>query len=115
MEEYTEELIDLGFIPISTEKYLEAMKDHKSIAYVSAKVFSRYQWYLYEGNLDLTPEQVKLLVGESVIITGSLQVHGLLDFTNPANLFVFGDVTANNVFLDGAGCYFAKNIYGEFK
>ena len=48
----------LGFSPITKEKYLELMKGQ---SFSSIKWYARNKWAVYEGNLELTPEQVQLL------------------------------------------------------
>ena len=98
----------LGFSPITKEKYLELMKGQ---SFSSIKWYARNKWAVYEGNLELTPEQVQLLPNYSYIITGNLKVNGELDFRRVACLFVLGDVTASNIFLADGPTYFAGNTY----
>ena len=104
-----EALSTLGFESITSRKYSEVMNG-QSFEYLEE--YKKYKWFLHEGSLELNQEQLLLLGGGSYIITGDLKVHGVLNFSDPASLFVLGDVTAKNILLaDDANCYFSGNTH----
>jgi hypothetical protein len=70
-----------------------------------------YQWFVYEGDLTITPEQVELLSGYSFLITGNLTVKGVLNYQDISSLFVLGNIKAKSILLSSSTCYFAGTTY----
>jgi len=97
--------IKLGFKPLSSEQYLEIMKDYPFEDY---KYYTNLQWFIYEGNLNISTDEFDLMdeyIG--LIINGNLIVDDVLNIEDKA-LYVLGDITAKSIFIRGSICYIDK-------
>jgi len=103
-----EALQKIGFKRLSKAEYLKIMEDEY---YQYTKYLADNIWFIYEGDLKITPEEVKLFSGVSFLITGNLTIDGVFDYQDVSALFVLGDVRAKSILLRSSTCYFAKTAY----
>lgn len=98
----------LGFHKLPKHDYLEIMKNQ---SFYSAKYYSDDQWFIHEGDLHISPDQVEVFSGYSFMVTGNLIIDGVLDYQEISSLFVLGDVKAKSILLSSSTCYVAGTTY----
>ncbi len=98
----------LGFKKISRDTYLDIMRN-ESFGYVDE--FAKNLWLVYEGNLTISPQQVPLFSGLSLLVKGNFTVNGVFDYQDISSLFVLGNVKAKSILLNSTTCFFSKTTY----
>ena len=111
MSQHIDKLKEIGFLPLSKERYLEIMSNEP---FEFSKEMAEYHWLIYDGDITLEPEYIKYFSGICVLITGDLIINGILDYQDRSGMFVLGDVCAQNIFLSSSYCYFGgTTTFGE--
>ena len=98
-------LAALGFRQVDKSEF-DAVFESAPRGYLSlAKQWNSIQ--LFEGDLTLTTDDLKLLDNMSAVITGNLTVDGVLLCGDIEQLFVLGDVHASSIIISDTSCLFA--------
>jgi len=97
-----------GFDAISSEQYLEIMKE---VSFDDYKYYSGYNWTIYDGDLNISSKEFQELEDYTgYIINGDLNIDGVLDISSKI-LCVLGSVNAKSIFIIGSLCHIEKVAY----
>ncbi|UTV99844.1 hypothetical protein KDW99_01460 [Marinomonas rhizomae] len=103
-------MVQMGFKELTESQFLILMK---KVYFEFTQYIERHGWLVFEGDLEIDPEQLKLFEDYKVIIDGDLIVNGVMDCKYGGCLFVTGDVRARSIFIQGTTCSFNGISYFE--
>lgn len=103
-------LEQIGFKSLSESQFLILMK---RVYFEFARYLECQGWLVFEGDLEINPDQLKLFENCKVIIDGNLIVNGVMDCKYGGYLFVTGDVRAKSIFIQSTTCSFNGISYFE--